>query len=326
MVPVESLFEAHLAVRDIERSVTFYRDVVGLELGLLQSERPAAFFWVGGRGRSMMGMFTSGSWPIKTMQHHVSFEVTLEDILVAPRRLRSAGITPLGRPSLAGHGEPIDEPIVFAWMPAASVFFDDPDGNLLEYICMLPEPPRPEVGVVSWSEWNGLPGNRACSPRLSGVTSIQRLFEGHISIRNLERSVTFYRDVVGLEVGLVQTQSSIGMGGALFWVGGRGRSMMGVFSLGASWPLTIMQHHVAFQVKLEDVLEAPQELRLAGITPLGSQREAIDEPIIFAWMAAASVFFDDPDGNLLEYICMLPNPPRPEWGLLSWSEWQKLLK
>jgi catechol 2,3-dioxygenase-like lactoylglutathione lyase family enzyme len=326
MVPVEGLFEAHLAVREIERSVAFYRDVVGLELGLLQSERPAAFFWVGGRGRSMMGMFTSGSWPIKTMQHHVSFEVRLEDILAAPQRLRSADITPLGRPRLGGRGEPIDEPIVFAWMPAASVFFDDPDGNILEYVCMLPEPPSPGVGVVSWSEWKGANENRPCASGSSGVTPIQRLFEGHIGIRNLERSVAFYRDVVGLKVGLLQSQSTIGMGGALFWVGGRGRSMMGVFSLGASWPLIIMQHHVAFQVKLGDVLAAPGKLRLAGITPMGGQREPIDEPVVFGWMPAASVFFDDPDGNLLEYISMLPDPPQPDLRLLSWSEWQSGLK
>jgi len=40
-------------------------------------------------------------------------------------------------------------------------------------------------------------------------------------------------------------------------------------------------------------------------------------------MPAASVFFNDPDENLLEYIAMLPDPPRPELGLLSWSEWQR---
>ena len=53
MIPIEGLFEAHISVRDFERSVAFYRDVVGLELGIAQPERPAAFFWVGGRGRSM---------------------------------------------------------------------------------------------------------------------------------------------------------------------------------------------------------------------------------------------------------------------------------
>jgi hypothetical protein len=33
-------------------------------------------------------------------------------------------------------------------MPAASVFFHDPDGHLLEYLAMLPHQPRPEAGVV----------------------------------------------------------------------------------------------------------------------------------------------------------------------------------
>ena len=153
MIPVEGLSEAHLTVRNLERSITFYRDVVGLELGISQSERPAAFFWVGGRGKSMMGIFTLGSWPLTMMQHHVAFQVALEDVLAAPQRLRSAGITPRGRSPLGGRVEPIDEPIVFAWMPAASVFFNDPDENLLEYIAMLPDPPRPELGLLSWSEW-----------------------------------------------------------------------------------------------------------------------------------------------------------------------------
>jgi catechol-2,3-dioxygenase len=38
-------------------------------------------------------------------------------------------------------------------MPAASLYFDDPDGNMLEFISMLPDAPQPELGVVSWSRW-----------------------------------------------------------------------------------------------------------------------------------------------------------------------------
>jgi hypothetical protein len=38
-------------------------------------------------------------------------------------------------------------------MPAASVFFRDPDGHLLEYLAMLDEDPSPDLGIVSWSEW-----------------------------------------------------------------------------------------------------------------------------------------------------------------------------
>lgn len=154
MIPVQGLFEAHISVRDFDRSVAFYRDVVGLELGIAQPERPAAFFWVGGRGRSMMGIFSVGSGPLPK-QHHVAFQVKLEDVLAAPGRLRCAGIT-----ALDGQREPIYEPIVFTWMPAASIFFDDPDGNVLEYIAMLADPPRPELGLVSWSEWQIVHQNR----------------------------------------------------------------------------------------------------------------------------------------------------------------------
>ncbi len=74
MIPIEGLFETHITVRDLERSIAFYRDLVGLELGIVQPERPAAFFWVGRRGRSMLGVFSLGSCPL-TMQHHLAFQV-----------------------------------------------------------------------------------------------------------------------------------------------------------------------------------------------------------------------------------------------------------
>jgi GNAT superfamily N-acetyltransferase len=38
-------------------------------------------------------------------------------------------------------------------MPAAAVYFRDPDGHLVEYLAMLPDLPRVERGIVSWSEW-----------------------------------------------------------------------------------------------------------------------------------------------------------------------------
>ena len=70
------------------------------------------------------------------------------DLLEAPAHLRAANITPLDF-----GGEPTDEPVVLAWMPAASVYFRDPDGNLLELLAMLPENPRAGLGIVSWSQW-----------------------------------------------------------------------------------------------------------------------------------------------------------------------------
>jgi lactoylglutathione lyase len=42
---------------------------------------------------------------------------------------------------------------VIAWMPAAAVYFRDPDGHLIEYLAMLDEPPRGDGGIVPWSQW-----------------------------------------------------------------------------------------------------------------------------------------------------------------------------
>jgi catechol-2,3-dioxygenase len=51
-----SLFETHLTVKHLETSVAFYRAVVGLEMAYLLPERRVAFFWIGGRGHSMLGV------------------------------------------------------------------------------------------------------------------------------------------------------------------------------------------------------------------------------------------------------------------------------
>jgi lactoylglutathione lyase len=92
---VRGLFETHLTVADLARSVTFYRDVVGLPVGLEVPERSAAFHWI---------------------------------------------------------GEPAAEPSVIGWMPAAAIYFRDPDGHQLECLAMLDGPARPELGIVPWSQ------------------------------------------------------------------------------------------------------------------------------------------------------------------------------
>ena len=147
ITPVERLFETHLVVADLEASIAFYRDRVGLELAYVVPARQAAFFWVGSRGTTMLGLWAGGSAPQKTTTH-IAFGARRDDVIAAPRALQSAGITPLDF-----DGRPTDEPVVLAWMPAASIYFHDPDGHLLEYIAMLPEDPRPDRGVLRWHEW-----------------------------------------------------------------------------------------------------------------------------------------------------------------------------
>ena len=147
MIPVEDLFEVHLTVSDLDRTIAFYRDIVGLPLAHVIPTRQAAFFWIGAARNAMLGLWTVGSGP-QRVTLHTAFRVSLADVIGAPRALRTAGITPLDF-----DGQPTDEPVVIAWMPAASVFFRDPDGHLLEYIAILPHEPRPEDGIVPWRAW-----------------------------------------------------------------------------------------------------------------------------------------------------------------------------
>lgn len=149
--PIQGLFEAHMTVRDLDRSIVFYRDRVGLELAHRVPARDAAFFWMGGRGSSMLGLWETGTAPMR-MRLHIAFRVTLADVEAAPDRLRDGGITPLD----SGGGIEIAEPIVFPWMPAASVYFDDPDGHSLEYIAMLDDAPQPDRPVMALSAWRAL--------------------------------------------------------------------------------------------------------------------------------------------------------------------------
>lgn len=142
---VRGLFETHLTVADLPRSVEFYRGVVGLPVAFEVPERGAAFLWIGGPGQSMLGLWSIGSAPMN-MQLHIAFDVALHDVLAAPADLRARGVEPL-----SFFGEPADEPSVIGWMPAAAVYFRDPDGHMLEYLAMLDGPARPELGVVGWS-------------------------------------------------------------------------------------------------------------------------------------------------------------------------------
>jgi lactoylglutathione lyase len=144
---VNRLFEAHLTVADLEASLAFYRDLVGLELARVVPARQAAFFWIGTRGTGMLGLWGAGSNPQKTIMH-VAFATALDEVIAAPGRLQSAGIV-----ALDFNGQPTHEPDVLAWMPAASIYFRDPDGHLLEYIAMLDDAPRPDDGVVRWHHW-----------------------------------------------------------------------------------------------------------------------------------------------------------------------------
>jgi lactoylglutathione lyase len=106
MIPVCDLFESHLTVTDLQRSMSFFSQTLGLEPAEVIWERRAAFYWIGGRGNSMLGLWEVGAGP-QRLSLHIAFRAELPHLLDAPARLRAANVVPLDF-----WGQPTDEPVV----------------------------------------------------------------------------------------------------------------------------------------------------------------------------------------------------------------------
>ena len=130
---------------------------------------------------------------------------------------------------------------------------------------------------------------------------IKGLGEASIRVTDLDAMHTFYEDVVGLEV-LKRDESFVffkiaeGYGGhtqnlALF--DAANRIFLETKSPELSQERTTL-HHIALNVSLEDF--EPENLRLES---LGLQVRATEH----AWLHVRSLYFADPEGNLLEFVC-----------------------
>jgi catechol 2,3-dioxygenase-like lactoylglutathione lyase family enzyme len=153
------LYEVHIPVTDVDRAVDFYVGKLGFEFSFGERGGPSALLlYTDGESRWMLGLFR-----VDTVVHrdaaesHISFRVAEADIDGMVPYLRERDIEPV-HPARAPVQGPMREPIVHGWMPAAAVFFKDPDGHLLELIAELPDLPRPEVLYRPLSEWRTLVG------------------------------------------------------------------------------------------------------------------------------------------------------------------------
>jgi lactoylglutathione lyase len=144
---ISGIFETHLTVRNLDRSIHFYRDRLGLTLARKYAERNVAFFWAGQKADGMLGLWETGTGPLH-MGLHFAFRVDFDAVRRAPAWLRQQGIEPLDF-----YGTPTNEPSVIGWMPALSVYFKDPDGHSLEFISLLNDAANAEFGVNPLSQW-----------------------------------------------------------------------------------------------------------------------------------------------------------------------------
>ncbi|MDO7906938.1 VOC family protein [Paenibacillus sp. JX-17] len=143
---ITSLYETHIQAANLERSIAFYQKL-GLELAHVIEHRRRAFFYIG-KGRQMLGVQEVEENQEIQLRHY-AFEVALEKIGKGIEWLRQSGI----QPTPAFGREPV-EPLVHTWMPAASIYFDDPDGNSLELIALLNDKPDASSHeVIYFSEW-----------------------------------------------------------------------------------------------------------------------------------------------------------------------------
>lgn len=120
MNAIKGIYEVAIKVRDLDCSELFYREVLGLEVGLREEQRRWIFLRAGGDNGMIVLQEDKGQWPLQ----HFAFTVDEQDIEHAAAELAKRNISTTG-------------PMVHEWIPAKSVYFSDPDGHDLELCAPL---------------------------------------------------------------------------------------------------------------------------------------------------------------------------------------------
>src|SRR4029453_9333057 len=105
MLAIRGVYEVAVPVKDLPRAEAFYRDVLGLEVGLRDERRPWLFLRAGGQAGMLVLQEDKGAWPTKDL----AFTGDGDEIERAVATLRE-------------HGVAVRGPVFHAWMPATSVY------------------------------------------------------------------------------------------------------------------------------------------------------------------------------------------------------------
>jgi catechol 2,3-dioxygenase-like lactoylglutathione lyase family enzyme len=130
---IRGLGEVAIRVTDLEGMHRFYADVLGLKV--LRREEEFIFYWIaeGYAGHpQVLNLFTSSErWmiesksaelsPAHTTLHHIALNIDLADYAAEKERLEQLGVEV--------------HPAVHEWLHVRSLYFADPEGNLVELVC-----------------------------------------------------------------------------------------------------------------------------------------------------------------------------------------------
>lgn len=144
---ITGLYETHVFVENLDNSINFYKNILGLKQCYFDKERRAAFFWIGKPKEAMLGLWEKPKEEID--KRHFAFRCDKDFILNnATDILKKNGLNPYNFLK-----DKTEKPMVFAWMPAIAIYFNDPDGHYLEFISILEGEGKPELGIISYEEW-----------------------------------------------------------------------------------------------------------------------------------------------------------------------------
>jgi catechol 2,3-dioxygenase-like lactoylglutathione lyase family enzyme len=146
---IKGLYETHLFVENLERSIEFYKNTLELKQCRFNDKRRTAFFWIGEEKKCMLGLWEKPKEDIDI--RHFAFECEPDWIQnESVNYLKSRNIKYWNFLNDGTQG-----PMVFVWMPAISIYFCDPDGHELEFIGVLDGASKSdsEKRVVSFEEW-----------------------------------------------------------------------------------------------------------------------------------------------------------------------------
>ena len=123
MVQLHGVYEIAIRVKDLSTSEAFYRDTLGMEVGLKDERRKWTFLRVGGLAGMVVLQEDKGEWP----KQHFAFTVDEAGLEASAKELERRGVA-------------FEGPVRHDWIPATSIYFPDPDGHDLELCAPLTTP------------------------------------------------------------------------------------------------------------------------------------------------------------------------------------------